>query len=218
MKNIIFFLTTLFLSASCTKETPLFLSKDFTPEPYIEQSFEASCIPFIPIEIDTSVKWLDRPENPYQGRQEHGWARAEVKDYNYEWNASVRAFYFNDDIEIAIETFRSEAADYAFVERLYFKISLDANRCTSLINPASPYPNARASNAAYNIGDWDVNYWDYLPDERYSNQLEIIELDTINNQIKGRFDLQVVIEHPSGYAEIPDTIHFANGVFECDIL
>lgn len=187
-------------------------------EPYTEFPHKASCVPFTPITIDTSVKWLDRLENPYEGRQEHGWARAEVEGYNYEWNASVRAFYFNDNIDVIVETFRSEEDYYAFVEKIRFKVSKDAHRCTRLRSPFLSFPNNHTSNASYDIGDWDVIYWNYLPDENYPNLLEILELDTINNRIRGRFDLQVIIDHPSGYVEIPDTIHFANGAFEGVIL
>lgn len=221
MKNILLFLITIYCGASCTKErvvTRHLLSKKLASEPYMEQPLEATCIPLIPIEVDTSIQWLGYQENPYQGRREHGWARAEVERFNYEWNASAKAYYFNGNIEIGIETFRNEEDYYAFVERIIFKVSRQVDRCTAIVASSTDYPSSSSSNASYVIGDWDVTHFRYHPDENHQGVLEIMELDTINNRIKGKFDLQVILDHVSLYEELPDTIHFANGVFECDIL
>lgn len=119
---------------------------------------------------------------------------------------------------MALQTFRSEVSDHAFVERITLKISKSVNRCSNLVTPSIAPISKINSTAFYVIGDWDVIYWNYLPDENYFGLLEILELDTINNLMKGKFDLQVILDHESLYEEIPDTIHFANGVFECDIL
>jgi len=117
-----------------------------------------------------------------------------------------------------MQTFRSEEDYYAFVERIYFRISKNTNRCTKLLKYNSNYPDTHFSTADYHIGDWDVIFYDYLPDENYQNTLEITTLDTINNLVQGRFDLKIIKTIPSFYEEIPDTIHFVNGVFECEIL
>lgn len=221
MKNILLFLVIIYCSTSCTNEkieTPYFFNEKFASEPYIEHPLEASCIPFIPIEIDTSVKWLAFPINPYQGRQEYGWARAEVKHNGYKWNASASAIDHGNEVWMTLQTFKSEIDDHAFVEMINFKVLKDVDRCSNLVARSVASLSKTTSTTSYIIGDWDVLYYSYLPDQNYVGVLEIIEFDTINNRMKGRFDLQVVIDHPSGYEEIPDTIHFANGVFECDIL
>lgn len=218
------FLLLLFILSGCAKEVPLspiasIATQEISTEPYIDYSNEVSCIPVQSIELDTTVQWLlGEFGNPYQGRQEHGWGRAELVPFNYEWNASAKAFDRGNKIVVGLETFKSEEIYYYFIELFTFEILKDAERCVPLYERIVTSTPALTSSAQYHIGSGDVIHYSYNPDENYPNTLEVLELDTINKRIVCKFNVKMINERPSIFPENPDTIRFVNGRFECDII
>lgn len=222
-KKIIFILIAIFY-LSCNNEILISPDKDeitfeiVEPSPFKQYSNNLSCIPSIQIKSDTTVNWLGLLNNPYKGRREFGYAEADIEHFNYKWKTSARAIESEREIKIILETFKSEELYYSFLERMIFDVSKNVDRCTSLSVSTENSPNKITSIVQYYLGDYDVVSERYYPDENYLSTLELLELDTLENRIKGKFDLQVIIDRSSFFEEIPDTIHFANGVFECDIL
>lgn len=189
---------------------------DLSPQPYIEQS-ASLCIPQSPIDIkDTSVfiQYCN-------GNRMHGTAVAFREDYI--WEAPTVAGYRwhdKDKITISMQKYDCEFASVG-KERLFFVVPTNYNNCIQLNAPSSREISSNSGYVRFRYGDGDVTYEKLFTKPDAYNRLEIIELDTINWKISGRFMLTV--EHQgdepfdSDYYG-PSTFSFTNGYFSCDLI
>lgn len=224
LKTILFLLATIL--SSCEPEMLEIPNKDteeiepkpkpsLVTAPYIEwQAQEPSCIPLVPILIDTSARWRGSDEL-YEGLAEYGKGKAVVRNNNYDWRCSAAAGKYGDKLSIVLRTFHSPDSPTYQIEEILFVAAVDSERCVRLDAPGIRQYNSTQAYVNYGVSAGDVSVGDYELLESTNNLLEITELDTINHRLSGKF--MVALELESGSSTLPDTVRFVNGSFSCEL-
>ena len=219
MKYFVTSLVVLILSG-CSKENISETANDdnFNIEEVTEEMGTDDCVPILPIEIDTSYLWFGLEERPFKGRQEYGKAQMVEKSTAHFWEGSARAKRYSEEIRIRLESVKSEEIYYSFIDALTFSIHVDSQPCTSYTEEKTDPLTVDKTFAGFRHGDGDVTFSRYTVIEDESTRFEIVELDTINQRVSGNFNLKLLNERPHPSPFIPDTLHFVNGSFSCEIL
>lgn len=68
-------------------------------------------------------------------------------------------------------------------------------------------------NASFSLKDDDILEGYYWSDDAYPNYVELIEYDSVNERVRGRFDIHFKYEWPDR-EDVPRRLHFSEGVFD----
>ena len=77
----------------------------------------------------------------------------------------------------------------------------------------STWPPDGIPSAHFYYWNYDVAAAEYIPLEGSGNRLVVESYDPVSREIRGLFDLDMVLQQRQGYLEAPDTIRFSNGKF-----
>lgn len=77
----------------------------------------------------------------------------------------------------------------------------------------STWPEDGIPSAYFHYWNYDFAAATYTPLEGNGNRLVIESYDPVSREIKGLFDVVMVLQQWQGYPEAPDTIRFINGKF-----
>ena len=149
------------------------------------------------------------------GTQEFGWATASKNGYC--WEASSSGIYaWSDSTSIAIYMFT-----YTTYQELREYFIIGNLKVDSIgryeIKQDTQLGAASASLTLFGLdGDVLIAGWKLLENE--CNYINITEIDTIANTIKGEFDVHLTKDWGDEDEDIIQDIHFTNGKFETSIL
>lgn len=166
---------------------------------------DTSCVPQSEIPLGDSL--FNR--STYQGDQQFGIATA-IRD-SLEWEASSKAFF---DPEFGTSVFISTVFSKEEELRLYdcLAINFDSKGECFDSNNDSDF------RVRYSIKDMDVTLDNYDLMMNANNVVEVIQLDTIQKMVEGKFMLTFLRVKSNRLQEGPDTLRFHNGYFKCQIV
>lgn len=176
-----------------------------------EDSTANTCIPILNIPLQDTSEYF----KAWKGTQEYGIVTA-IRD-SLEWEGSIRVQAGrNNTLSIFFQTWYDyERSTQA--ENLYIRTNLSFD-CQE-VNAYKAGKENVFPEATYSIIHYDVTLNRYCLIEEENNFLELTKIDTINNEIEGKFMLSFVMEEPiNALPEGPDTLRFWNGSFSCKII
>ena len=128
------------------------------------------------------------------------------------WTANINAGLINNADAILIG-FENRNIVAPLFQDLIFNIPLEIRSFNSIDF------ESREAGALSHIVEVDAICELYELAENSDSQIELTHLDTIADKVAGKFDLTLVRDSEDGpcFSGLPDTLRFANGVFESEI-